>query len=146
MANVIGATRTNYFAVTDANRLRQLVNGLVAEDDITFSSMIGKDGIERFMFGCYDSIGYMEYDENGEEKFEDCYEGYDYFIKEIQKILPDNDAIILLYAGHERLRSVDADACIVTNKKIASLCLSDLAVFKAQDLLGNDNYDTRLQY
>lgn len=67
------------------------------------------------------------------------------FYKELQTILPDDDAMILLESGYEKLRYVTGFATIVTNKKITFLDLSDLAVKTAGKMLGID-FKTEMDY
>lgn len=67
------------------------------------------------------------------------------FYRELQKILPDKEAMILMESGNEKLRYVTGFATIVTNKEIRFLNLSDLAVKTAGEMLGTD-FQTEMDY
>lgn len=103
MANFECASRTNYFRVTDEEKLDRLLADI--EDACgTLHYSKEKDG-QLFHVIC--SYGFMDFD-----WFEEC-TGYDFFEK-LQQILPEGEVFIYMEAGHEKLRYVDADAIILT--------------------------------
>lgn len=81
-----------------------------------------------------------------EEETEFESNGLDPWLKELQKILPDGEAFILLSAGYEKLRYASGDVTVVTNQKIGYRCLSGVAMDLARDLLANPNFNTQLEY
>lgn len=136
MANYIGVCRTNYFRVTDEKRYEELFNRLCAEDTIhDFTKE--KDGVLYHGFGCYDSIDYL--DEETKEYY------FDVFLEELQKILPDDEAFILMESGHEKLRYVTGYVVVCTSKEIKSMSSSTWAIIEARKMLGKD-FDTELDY
>lgn len=72
-------------------------------------------------------------------------DGMDSFYEELQKILPDDEAMILVESGHEKLRYVTGFATIVTNKEIRFLNVSDIAVKTAGEMLGK-KFETQMDY
>lgn len=68
------------------------------------------------------------------------------FLYGIQKLLPDGEAMILMESGEEKLRYVTGYATVVTNKGIEYLNLTDLALKTAREMLGDPDFDTRLEY
>ena len=61
------------------------------------------DGTLRFCFGVYGGVsGFCP--PNGEEEDEDCDYDYDAFLDELQKHIADDDAVIIMEGGHEKLR------------------------------------------
>ena len=133
----MGIVRTNYFRVTDKSYYDKLCKNLCAEDTIHFWEKT-IDGIPHVGFGCYAPIFYHcnETPENLE----------DTFFPEMQKIIADDDAMILMEAGHEKLRYVVGFVTIVTKDKISHIDTTVEALKKAKELLGNPNFKTEMDY
>ena len=140
MANYMGASRTNYFRVTDENRYQELFNNLCSEDEIhDFTKE--KDGVTYHGFGCYGSVEYTgETDEDGFTDY--C---FDTFVNELQKIIPDDEAFIYFESGYEKLRYVTGVGIVCTNKEIKSISLDNWAITQAKQLLG-ENFKTQTEY
>lgn len=93
MANYYGHTRTNYFRVTDAGRLKQIIDSARSgEDTISlFQRTIGDE--IYYGFGCHDSIsGLCENWEqpnacNNTDELDDDEPSFDLFIEELSEIL-----------------------------------------------------------
>lgn len=149
MANYCGFTRTNYFRVTDAERLKKIIG----------SARLGEDTLELFErktddevyygFGCYDSIEGLcpnweradEYDEP-----EDDEPSFELFEAELRKILHPSDAIVITEVGYEKLRYLTAYSCIITVNGFATVSLKDASIQKTQELLCNPRWDTVMEY
>ena len=58
------------------------------------------------------------YDKNGDLVLDiyDRESDFDEFLNRMQKLLPENEAFVLITSGHEKCRIVDGDAVFVTNK------------------------------
>ena len=140
MANYYGFSRTNYFRVTDEEKYKELFNLLTAEDgieDFTFE----KDKVIYHGFGSYSSI----YTKNSDEdEYGD--EPVDNFICQLQEILPNDECFIYQEIGYEKLRYLTGFALIATHDKCDSVDISSDAIAKARELLGNDKFETRLDY
>lgn len=139
MANYACASRTNYFRVTDETRYETLFNHLCSEDSIEDMSET-RDGVIYHAFGCYSSIDY--YDDSDPDSMDDI----GVFAKELQKIMPDDDAFILFESGNEKLRYVTGTALIVTKNDIEQLSIQKTAIDMCKSMLGNDNFDTQTSY
>lgn len=145
MANYNGASRTNYFRVTDEEKYDELFNNLTAEFGIEdFTKNV--DGVIWHGFGAYSSIDYLYKDDSEEYDEDEDYEyNFDMFLEELQKILPDNEAFIYMESGHEKLRYVGGSAIICTNKECKSVDLTYFAITTAKEMLGSD-FKTQLEY
>lgn len=153
MANYQGFTRTNYFRVTDAKRLKDIIaHTAVGEDRLElFTRQIGDETF--YGFGCYDSISglYPNWDTpadaaSADEDDEDADAYFDLFEAELQKILAEDDAIIITEVGYEKLRYLTAYACVITKSSSACVGLQEAAVDKAKELLRNPGWDTTSEY
>ena len=67
------------------------------------------------------------------------------FYQELQKILPDHEAMIYMEAGNEKLRYVVGWVTIVTNKEIRFINMKDVALRTVKDMLGED-FTTQMEY
>lgn len=140
MADYISKCRSNYFKVTDETRLREIIDSCQAEGNCRVEQ---HDNIEKdkFCFYCdYNLNGLIE-DENDEDA---CDNAYDKMIEELQKILPDGEAIIIIEAGSEKTRYIACSSIIITKSKIYNINLKDIALNKAKELLNNPNYETQM--
>lgn len=135
MANYMSTARTNYFRVTNEKRYEELFNSLYSADDIQDFTK-EKNGVLYHGFGAYCSIEYM----NEEEEYD-----FDEFLKELQKILPEDEAFIYFESGYEKLRYVTGYSVVVTSKEIVSENISNWAIKKAKELLGDD-FETETEY
>ena len=146
MANYYGFTRTNYFRVTDEDRLRKIIRSCACGEDTLTLFENAEDG-ERtwFGFGCYDSIRGLDLSDSADE---DDYPDYDYdaFASALQKILCEGDAIIITEVGYEKLRYLTATAFIITKTDMQCLDLNIDAVKTAQEMLGDSSYNTIMEY
>lgn len=126
MANYYGNSKTNYFRVTDEKRFEELYEGLVGEwiEDLTKTV----NGEKYHCFGG-DSLSY--YDENIDEY------DFDYFLEELQKILPDNEVFVYMESGHEKM-DVSGWCVVVTNKEIKNTSLHSYATEQAKSMIGPD--------
>ena len=144
MANYYCASRTNYFRVTDEKRYKELMSHLCAEDLHDFTET--RDGVTYHGFGSYGSIYYSADDDNENEFPCDQENDMDYFFDELAKILPENEAFILLEGGHEKLRYVSGWALVVTRKGHRYISLENAAMAAARELLNDPEFTTQCSY
>ena len=71
---------------------------------------------------------------------------YDAFLDELQKHIADDDAVIIMEGGHEKLRYVVGSATIVTSKTVEYLGIKELAEKRVRRLLDNPDWLTRCEY
>lgn len=140
MATSQGRMRTNYFRVADPERLREIVaraEGQDGENLLLFEQVIDDETL--YGFGCEMQLqGY--WDDEADEY------DYDAFVRDLQTVVTPGDAIIIMEVGYERLRYVCGSALIITHDKTESLSLTTLALYKAAEVLGNPEYQTRIEY
>lgn len=67
------------------------------------------------------------------------------FYQELQKILPDQEAMILMEVGNEKLKYVVGLATIVTNKEIRFVSMEDVALKTVKSMIGED-FTTQMDY
>ena len=67
------------------------------------------------------------------------------FYQELQKILPDQEAMILMEVGNEKLQYVVGLATIVTNKEIRFVSMEDVALKTVKSMIGED-FTTQMDY
>jgi hypothetical protein len=142
MANYCGRTRTNYFRVTDEEKFRQVMaNVLCSDDDLEIFEEDGESG-KKFGFCCCGVI-------QGTKQLlddEDCEEDYDEFIRLLQEVVADDDAIIITEVGYEKLRYLVGRSEIITKTGFKVISLRDATLEAAKTLLGNPDYDTEVEY
>lgn len=147
MANYIGFTRTNYFSVTDADKLRDIVNRIVwGEGELNF--LAEENG--RWSFGAYGNIRGLRpaepvlSDEDGEE--EDSEWDADEIYAALQEIIAPGDAAIITEIGYENLRYLVGDAVIITRDSIEAVNLQRASLDAARTLLHNPAFNTQMEY
>jgi len=106
MANYYATCKTNKFRVTDEERYRILSSGLCAED-LSEREFPGNG----HSFAAYDAPFWQ--DPHGELE-----DGFDTFVSELQKILPEGEAFIYLESGCEKLRYVGGGYIVATKDEI----------------------------
>lgn len=147
MSNYYGKTRTNYFSVTDENALRDIISRVRgSEDTVELHMEQASNGEKKFMFLCEsDILGFPETDENG-EVYEDCDYSFDDFTAALQKILPENEAIIITEVGSEKMRYLSGYVTVITRKEIRHENLRNIGIRIARRLLNNESWDTKNEY
>lgn len=147
MSNFYGKTRTNYFSVTDENALRDIISRACgSEDTVHLHVEQTISGEKKFMFLCGSEIlGFPETDESG-EVYEDCDYSFDEFTAALQKILPENEAIIITEVGNEKMRYLLGCVTVVTRNEIKCENLRSLGINIARELLKDESWDTKNEY
>jgi len=142
MANYYATIRTNYFSVKDENAFRELMQSVNAEDEVHVFEQPQSDGSKKYGFGCYGSIYGIPVEPDGN----DLDGGMDRFLDALQNLVYEDDAIIITEAGNEKLRYVIGFSTVITSKEIQGVSIPDKALYLAQELLGNKNYQTQMDY
>lgn len=142
MANYDCCVRTNYFHVKNPDAFRNFMSHVYgSEEDIELWEEKDNDGNLAFGFGTSGGIsGLCDVDGDTDD------DSYDLFIGGLQEHLCDNDAVIIMEAGHEKLRYVVGSATVVTPKHCEYLDICALATAKAADFLGDPQWATRCDY
>ena len=146
MANYCCTIRTNYFHVKDEEKFRKLMERAYGcEDSIDLWEEKDEEGKIVFGFGCYGGIAGIR---NAlEDENEDVDEtGYDEFIDGLQECVAEDDAIIVMESGNEKLRYLVGSAAVITNHGYEYLEISDIASRKASEMLGNPDWKTECCY
>ena len=137
MANYYCTSRTNYFHVNNVEKFKDLIGRTYPIGDIEVNEQKDDNGNSTFCFGCHGTIDGLDVD--------GCL-SQDAFYNELQKLVAENDAIIIFEAGAEKLKYVVGDALIITHDDIKRLSIDDLAVKEAGKMLGNPDYTTECSY
>lgn len=148
MANYGCATRTNYFKVKDVEEFKALIKKTYSGEDGVeiFTRVDSQTGETLYGFGCYSSIDGIVSEEEFEEYVELSEPDYDAFIEGLQKIVADDDAIIIQETGNEKLRYVCGYATIITSKEVRYINMDSAAIEAAKQMLNNDEWTTSTSY
>jgi len=142
MANYYATIRTNYFSVKDEDAFRELLQSVSAEDEVHVFEQPQPDGSKKFGFGCYGNIYGIPAgsDEDGSEDDMEC------FLDALQNLICEDDAIIMTEVGNEKLRYVIGCSTVITSKEIRGVSIPDKALHLVQELLGNKDFRTQMDY
>ena len=145
MANYGCAIRTNYFHVKDEEKFRELMGRAYgSEDSIHLWADKDSEGKTVFAFGVYGGIGGVRNVQEDEDDLDET--AYDDFIDGLQECVADDDAIIVMESGNEKLRYVVGSATVITSKGYEYLDITTLAAERAAEMLGNSNWKTKCEY
>lgn len=144
MANYISFTRSNYFRVTDPEAFKKIINRVITDEDSLELWERTENGTTYYGFGAYSSICGLRHeaedvDNDGEFEVEAVYEA-------LSKVVAPDDAIIITEIGYEKLRYLTAYAMVITREKTELVELREASIDAACSLLGNPNFDTRMEY
>lgn len=143
MANYCCTIRTNYFHVKDDETFRTLMNRVYGcEDNVELWEEKDKDGRTIFGFGVYGGISGLR--DSGDDIDDDS--SYDDFIDCLQEAVADDDAIIILESGNEKMRYVVGSATIITSSDYKYMDITSLAMKQAMEMLHNPSWQTRCEY
>ncbi len=154
MANYKERTRTNYFHVTDEKRYQELFGRLKGEEDKVLD-FTKTDEYGRLFhgFGSNSTVDYYPEPNCANCKYaeecgktEDCKEeceaaDFDEFVSEMQKILPEDETMIVITSGYEKLRQLTGTALVVSRTETAWKDINNWAIEKAKEMVGKD-YET----
>lgn len=144
MANYCCTIRTNYFHVKDDDAFRALMNRVYGcEDSVELWEEKDKDGRTVFGFGTYGGISGLR---DADDDDTDDNSSYDNFIDKLQASVADDDAIIILEAGNEKMRYVIGSATIITSSSYKYMDITNLAAELAAEMLQNPSWQTRCKY
>lgn len=139
MANYYDNSTSNQFKVrkSEKERLEKIFNNLMGDDVHTDIGKIGEDVYG--WFGCYGSLigldveNYFEDNEVLMNKYQD--DEYNAMCDELQKCLADDSHIVLMEAGHEKLRYVNGGVLVITPNHAEYTSLDQVANAKVEELL-----------
>ena len=142
MANYYCVMRTNYFRVKDEEKFLELMESVCSgEDELQIWSETDAEGTKRFGFGAYDSIRGINLAGDQDEDPD-----YDAFITALQDCVADDDAIIIMEAGHEKLCYVGGSAEVITSQGHDYINITDSAVKIAKEMLNAPDWATKCDY
>lgn len=146
MAEYTCTTRTNYFHVKDPVSFRDFMGRVCGSMDfITLWQKQDDEGKPVFGFGTHGAIsGLKNADADDDDTLDES--AYDEFIRGLQEHVAENDAVILLETGHEKLSYVTGSATILTSSDYAHIDLADIAAKKASEMLGIPGWQTKCDY
>ena len=124
MADYEATTRSNYFHVTDDEKFHQIFEQ-IQEKNFGIELCTGSD--HTYGFGAYSDVDMDD-------------------ILELQDIIPDDDCIIVMESGHEKLRYVDGTGYVITKERIESLSIMSWVQQKAKELMQDPDYTTQIDY
>ena len=141
MANYIGVFRSNYFQVTDEEKFKGIVSRMSSgEGPVTLFT----ERAPYYGFGGDGSLSGVVSEDDAESDFPEA--DFHLMVQELQDILPDDEAIIIMSAGHEKFRYVSGWTCIITKDGYDYIDMTESAKEKAKELLKNEDWDTLCEY
>ena len=150
MANYCCAVRTNYFHVKDPDAFKKFMEKVITcEDSISIWEEKDKAGNAVFGFGCYSPIlGILVHEDGCSEDDDYDYDDYDFdeFVNGLSEFGADDDAIIILESGNEKLRYVTGCALVITSTDSEYMEIDVLAAQRAAELLKNPDWKTKVSY
>ena len=145
MANYCCTIRTNYFHVKDEAEFRSLMEQTYgSEDTIEVWEKRDDGGNTMFGFGCYGGIAGIRNTDEEDDDLEDT--AFDRFLEKLQQCVAEDDAVVIMEAGNEKMRYIVGTALILTNKACECLDIAELAEKRAAELLAIPSWKTRLMY
>lgn len=145
MADYTCTIRSNYFHVKDPDAFRAFMGRVYGTTDfISFWQERDLSGQPVFGFGTHGAIGGLRNAKADEDDDADE-SAYDEFISGLQEHVAEDDAVILLEVGHEKLRYINGSATIITSSDRDYLSISTLAKYRAATMLGNSQWDTQCE-
>ena len=145
MANYCCTIRTNYFHVKDEAEFRSLMEQTYgSEDTIEVWEKRDDGGNTMFGFGCYGGIAGIRNTDEEDDDLEDT--AFDRFLEKLQQCVAEDDAVVIMEAGNEKMRYIVGTALILTNKECECLDIAELAEKRAAELLAIPSWKTRLMY
>ena len=154
MSFTMTITRTNFFRVTDKASFYKLMEKVHVTDDGELCIWELEKDPSKVAFGCYGEIvgfmkAYPDIELPGMDKpvtIYDVYDdGYDDFLKELQELLPEQEACLITDISHTKLQSVHAHIATVTKHSISYEGIWDTAVQKVRDQFDICNWDTQVE-
>ena len=136
MANYYEMTRTNYFKITDSDKFKEICEEITSESGVEFD-VTEKDGK---LYGCISSESIIML--NDEDESVDV----ESFYKKLQTVLEEDDAIIFISIGHEKLRYLVGMITVITKDDIQYINLEDKAMELARTMLKNPEWNTENSY
>ena len=124
-----GFTRTNYFRVTDLDTMDFLMSGVIAEE----LEVLVQDS--SICIRCAGEIQGMD-----DELFEETGNDLKDFLRMLQHLLPDGEAIVLVYASAISSKEIGGYYYVATNNEIVHKDLFHCGVETAQALTKNENF------
>ena len=139
MSEYGAACRTNWFRVTDPERLRRIIARAETLQGNPIMLWKSKDKQQRdvYAFGCYGTIDVYEYDTDDDDDYE-----YSSFIADLSEILPDDEAIVISEIENEKLQYLVAYTIVVTKYEIRTVDLFNTSVQEAEEMLCDTKYAT----
>ena len=135
MSTYHSITRTNYFKVKDRETFLEF-----------FQKVSTESGIPHLW--SRDNNGEIEYAFGSEGEF--YYEGTPLhdsdFATQMQKVIPENEAVVLEEIGNEKLRYLNASAIIITSNDCVRMDFLDVLIGKTKSILQDDSFACDMEY
>lgn len=145
MSEYICTTRTNYFHVKDPEAFTVFMGRVYGTlEPVSLWREQDDAGQLVFGFGTYGAIAGLKKADADDDPLDET--AYGEFIQGLQEQIAEDDAVILLESGHEKLRYVTGSAAVLTEKECVHIDLSDIAARRASELLGAPGWKPRCEY
>ena len=137
--------RTNYFRVKDEEMFRKLMDRVYGTSEVMLFERESENHTKFFGFGCYGELSGLALSKDEEDP--DCEESsYEEFLSRLSQHVAEDDAVIIMEAGAEKMNYVVGSTIIITKNDIQYIDMTNAAIEKAKDMLGNPSWDTKCDY
>lgn len=146
MSEYICTPRTNYFHVKAPVSFCDFMSRVHdSADSVTLWQKQDEEGSPIFGFGTYGAIaGRRDAEADDDDMLDES--AYNEFILGLQEHVAEDDVVILMEVGHEKLCYVTGAATILTSGGKEYLDLSVMAAELASDMLKNPVWRTECNY
>jgi hypothetical protein len=142
MAQYTAWTRTNYFAVTDEDKFREIMAACVSSEEDELTIIESKESPNKVGFLCGGTIlGIRDGEDSDDGEYDDTA-----FHAAIQSVLADGDAIIITEVGHELMRYLYGHVTVITKHDIKAVNLYSKGIELARTMLNNPEFTTQAEY
>ena len=135
MSNYNSVVRTNYFKVKKDEEFLDFFKKISSENGKPRLWSRENKGKREYAFG---SVGELYYDGMPLHDSD--------FATHMQKMIPENEAVVLEEIGNEKLRYLNASAIIITSNDYAGMDFLDVLIGKAKSILQDDSFTCDMEY
>lgn len=143
MSNYYSMSRTNYFHVTDEDKYNEIFSrlgiGSCDSAELLDFTELDENGKKYHAFAGYGDVVYTD-GKNTDEPLDPDNKDvlFEDFVKDIQQIMLDDEAIIITTIGYEKLKYLTGFAQIITKNRYEIINLENMAILIAGQYLGHD--------
>lgn len=130
--------KTNYFSVTNESKLKEIIDSCEVAGEGELKLLKSKSG-NKYSFCCDCNLYGVLY---GLKKDEDPFE---WLLKDLQKILPEDEAILLIEVESNNITYLTEICTIITKDKIQNISFYNKVLKTVRSMLQNSEFEIQLE-